>query len=79
MRDERRKVVLSVLGMRDNSSRERVAESLGRVVGVREATVSLIRSRAIVVYGPPCEPEQLIRAVESAECSATLEGAAPAR
>lgn len=70
--------VLNVLGMRNNSCRERVADALGRVQGVKEATVSLIRARAIVVHEPTCEPAELVRAVQSAGYVATPAGVSDA-
>lgn len=55
-----------IMGMRDNSCRERVADSLGRVDGVTDVSVSLIRARAVVAHTHTCQPAELIRAVQSA-------------
>ncbi|MFU8827993.1 MAG: heavy-metal-associated domain-containing protein [Phycisphaerales bacterium] len=70
------KVVLKIMGMRNNTCRERIADVLRRVDGVQEAQVSLIRAEASVSYGPPCVPEQLVRAVIQAEYSAAISGTA---
>lgn len=58
------RMALNVLGMRNNSCRERIVEVLGQVEGVQDVSVSLVRARAVVAYEPPCEPATLIRAIE---------------
>ncbi len=68
------RTVLVILGMRDNSCRERVSEVLGQVKGVRHVTVSLIRARAVVEHEPPCEAPELLRAVVNAGYGAELDG-----
>lgn len=73
-----KRAVLNLLGMRDNFCRERIAEVLGRVEGVTEVNVSLIRARAIVVYESPCEPTDLVRAVQIAGYGVSLDGTADA-
>ena len=68
------RTVLVILGMRDNSCRERVSEVLGQVKGVRHVTVSLIRARALVEHEMPCGPAELVQAVVEAGYSAALDG-----
>ena len=67
--------VLVIMGMRDNLCRERVADALGRVDGVKDVTVSLMRGRAIVEHEPSCEPAQLVWAVVNAGYGAALDDA----
>lgn len=55
-----------ITGMRDNSCREQVVESLERLEGVLEVSVSLVRAQAIVTHDPGCTPSMLRRAVEAA-------------
>lgn len=74
-----KRTVLKVMGMKGNLCRERVLEAIGRVAGVIEVSVSLIRARAEVIHGPACEPEALVRAVESAGFSASPEPAGETR
>lgn len=71
-----KKAVLEISGMRANSCRERLAEVLGRVNGVQDVNVSLIRARAVVVYTSPCEPVEIVRAVQRAGYGAALDGEA---
>lgn len=66
------KAVLMITGMRNNDCRERVAEALGRVRGVMQVDVSLLRARATVLHEPGCEPDLLMRAVGEAGYSAML-------
>lgn len=73
------KTVLLVSGMRANSCRECVARAIGRVAGVRDVSVSLLRGRAIVTHGAACSVQVLIRAVESAGFGAELREEHPGR
>ncbi len=66
------RIVLLVIGMRSNSCRERVAESLKRTKGVKDVSVSLIRARAVVVCEPPCCAEDLIHAISKAGYGAVI-------
>lgn len=59
------RTVLVIIGMRDNSCRERVSEALGRIDGVKDVDVSLIRSRATIAHGAPCRLAELVWAVVS--------------
>jgi len=67
-----RLVVLRIVGMRNNTCREQIAEVLRKVEGVQDVRVSLVRAQAFVYCGPPCEPEQLERAVGQAGYIATV-------
>ena len=58
--------VLLIVGMRDNSCREQVAEVLGRINGVQDVSVSLVRARAVVAHSSACQTAALVRAVEEA-------------
>lgn len=60
-----------IMGMRDNACRERVSSALGRIKGVTDVSVSLIRARAIVTHEAPCDELQLVRAVVKAGYGAT--------
>ena len=64
-------IMLLITGMRNNSCRERIAEVLGRVKGVKDVNVNLIRARAVVECVPPCTGERLVNAVMSAGYGAT--------
>lgn len=66
------RTVLLISGMRDNTCRERIAEALGRVEGVLDVGVSMVRGRAVVAHDAPCSPQELVRAVEAAGYGATL-------
>lgn len=68
------RTVLAISGMRDNDCRERVCRALGRVNGVKDVSVSLIRARAVVEHHQPCDPAELVRAVTGAGYGATLDG-----
>ena len=61
-----------VSGMRDNACRERIAELLETVPGVREVSVNLYRARAIVVHEAGCDPNRLVQAIEKTGCSAAV-------
>jgi copper chaperone CopZ len=63
---------LSILGMRGNDCRERVADALGAVKGVHEVEVSYFRARAQVVHDRECAPVDLVSAVESAGYGAAV-------
>jgi copper chaperone CopZ len=64
--------VLVIVGMRDNGCRERIADALGRVDGVEDVTVSLIRCSATVIHDGACDPAALARAVRQAGYEATV-------
>lgn len=66
-------MVLLLVGMRDNSCRERVLEALRGVAGVKEAHVSLIRAQAVVLCEPPCSESALVEAVSAEGYGATVE------
>jgi copper chaperone CopZ len=66
------RIVLLIMGMRDNACREQIAEALGRVRGVVDVNVSLMRARAVVAFSPPCSEADLIRAVVRAGFGATV-------
>jgi copper chaperone CopZ len=74
-----KRTVLAISGMRGNSCRERVAEALGRVEGVLDVTVSLVRARAEVVHLTGCCPEELVRAVIGVGYAAEFGGGEEAR
>ena len=67
---------LVIMGMRDNSCRERISDVLGRINGVVSVSVSLIRARAIVEHEPPCESAHLVWAVVNAGFGAALDSPA---
>ncbi len=60
----RAKVVLLISGMRENACREKVEEALGRITGVIDVGVSLMRGGGVVEFQSPCTEEDLIRAVD---------------
>lgn len=64
--------VLMVAGMRDNACRQKIAESLESIVGVKDVDVNLYRSRATIVHEPPCVATDLVRAIERAGYAAEL-------
>lgn len=72
MSSEATRTVLAIMGMRDNSCRERVSEVLGGVKGVRSVGVSLIRARAVIEHEALCESADLVWAVVNAGYGATL-------
>lgn len=74
MSSEVTKTLLVIMGMRDNSCRERVSEVLGNVKGVRNVNVSLIRARAVVEHEAPCVAADLVWAVVNAGYDAALDG-----
>ena len=57
------KTVLAIVGMRNNECRERIAEALARVSGVRTADVNLFRASATVIHDPTCNSDDLARVV----------------
>jgi copper chaperone CopZ len=71
---EATRTVLMIMGMRDNSCRERVSDALGAVKGALSVNVSLIRARAVIEHTAPCEPAQLVWAVVNAGYGAALDG-----
>lgn len=73
MSSEATRTVLVITGMRDNSCRERIADVLGQIKGVRDVAVSLFRARAVVEHEPTCEASELVRAVEGAGYSVKLD------
>ncbi len=76
-RDETR-TVLVIMGMRDNSCRERLCDALARLDGVTDVDVSLIRAHATIVHRPRCSRAQLVWAVVSEGYGVAMHGA-PAR
>jgi copper chaperone CopZ len=73
LRRDNQRTAMIVIGMQDNASRERVVDSLWRVDGVRDVSVSLVRARAVIVHSPDCPPEHLRRAVRDAGFDAAVE------
>lgn len=69
-----RKTVVLIGGMRDNACRERIADALGRVKGVSDVEVSLMRGRAVVCHDGQCKTDELVLAVKRSGYSATLRG-----
>ncbi|MFN7020162.1 MAG: heavy-metal-associated domain-containing protein [Phycisphaerales bacterium] len=70
--DPPRRTVLVISGMRDNASREAVAEALANVPGVRDVSVSLMRAEAVVDHAPDCPPSNLTSAVTTTGCGAAI-------
>lgn len=66
MESDATRIVLLLTGMRTNACRERIAEELRRIKGVREVSVSFIRAETTVIFVPPCRAEDLIEAVKAA-------------
>ena len=64
---------MTVIGMQDNASRERVVDGLWRVDGGRDVSGSLVRARAVIVHSWDCPPEHLRRAVRDAGFDAAVE------
>jgi copper chaperone CopZ len=60
---------LTVSGMRSYGCCAAVSAALGRVLGVRDVSVSLLRARATVLHDG-CEPAALLAAVAAAGYSA---------
>lgn len=58
--------------MRDNTSREAVAEALANVPGVRDVSVSLMRAEAVVDHAPDCPISHLTSAVAATGCGAAI-------
>jgi copper chaperone CopZ len=73
------RTVLSIMGMRDNACRERIADALETVPGVCDVDVNLHRARATIVHEPPATLEALLGAIVRAGYGASLNGAAPER
>jgi copper chaperone CopZ len=67
-----RKTIVLVSGMRDNACRERIADALARVRGVRDVEVSLMRGRAVVCHDGQCKTDELVLAVKRSGYSASL-------
>ena len=62
---------LLIMGMKDNSCRETVAEVLAHVDGVGDVHVNLYRGRAIISHELHCKTAHLITAVARAGYSAS--------
>ena len=68
------RTVLVIMGMRDNSCRERISAVLRSVEGVRSVDVSLIRARAVIEHEATAEPAHLVWAIVNAGYGAALDG-----
>lgn len=55
-----------IAGMRDNACRQKIAEALESIPGVKDVDVSLYRACAMIVHGPHCEAAELIQTIEHA-------------
>lgn len=66
------RTLLLIVGMRDNRCRERVAEALEKVIGVKDVHVNLYRARAEINHDAQCGAEDLIAAVTRAGYGASL-------
>jgi len=67
------RTVLVIIGMRNNACRDRVAQALAAVKGVKDVSVSLMRAKAAVTYDDACEPAGLVWAVVNAGYGAALD------
>jgi copper chaperone CopZ len=65
--------VLVIIGMRDNTCRERISHLLGQVKGVTSVNVGLIRARAVIEHEPTCQPAELVWAVVEAGYGTALD------
>lgn len=61
-----------IAGMRDNACREKIAEAIESIAGVKDVDVSLYRSRATIVHELPCVAAELVRTVERAGYAAEV-------
>ena len=73
------RTALAIMGMRDNACRERIAEVLEAVPGVRDVDVNLHRARATIVHERSSTLDALLGAVVRAGYGASLNGAEPDR
>ena len=64
--------VLMIIGMRDNSCRERLVDVLEKLDGVTDVQISLMRARAVVTHQPSCDPADLVWAIVNAGFGAAL-------
>lgn len=55
-----------IAGMRDNACRQKIAESLESIAGVKDVDVNLYRARATIVHEPPCVAAELMLTIEKA-------------
>lgn len=55
-----------IAGMRDNACRQKIAEALESIEGVKDVDVNLYRARATIVHDPQCEAAELVRTVSEA-------------
>lgn len=55
-----------IAGMRDHACRQKIAEALESIAGVRDVDVNLYRARATIVHEPPCVVAELMRIIEEA-------------
>ncbi len=67
-----RRTVLVIIGMRDNSCRERLCTVLARVKGVHGLSVSLVRARAVVEHDAMCNIADLVWAIVNAGYGAAM-------
>jgi cation transport ATPase len=56
--------VLMIAGMRDNACRQKVAEAIESIAGVKDVNVNLYRARATIVHEPPCAQSMLMQTIE---------------
>lgn len=54
---------LLISGMRDNCCRERIAEVVTALSGVKEVEVSLFRAAAFVVHDGTCSVQEIVQAI----------------
>lgn len=69
------RTVLVIMGMRDNDCRERIAEALGAISGVRDVNVNLHRARAEITHLADCRQADLVWAVVQCGYGAALANA----
>jgi copper chaperone CopZ len=67
------RTVLYIMGMREAACVQRLTRALEAVKGVRNAEVSLFRSRAQVVHGTACGADELVTAIKRAGYAAAKE------
>lgn len=63
---------LTIIGMRGNDCRERIAELLQAIEGVKDVDVSLHRGRAVIVHEVRCPSGDLVWALMVAGYGAAL-------
>ena len=71
------RTVLPIMGMRDNRCRERVAEALEAVAGVRDVDVNLHRARATILHERSCSLNDLVSAIVRAGYGVSPDRAGP--